>query len=100
MDGLPGDISGEKRSRQREVFLLGKLRGSKLSGSFWAGLEDILKHCIFPGRFRVFEVERELTTEGHFQRMMDLCPSTLILTPVSLYTFSDSYMCMIALCIH
>ncbi|RVW74653.1 putative zinc transporter [Vitis vinifera] len=41
--------------------------GGKLSGSCWTGLEDILKHCIFPGRFRVFEAERELTIEGHSQ---------------------------------
>ena len=34
------------------------------SGSCWTGWEDILKHCIFPGRFRVFEAERELTRKG------------------------------------
>ena len=46
-----------------------ELEGS-FSGSCWTGLEDILKHCIFPRRFRVFEAERELTIEGHSQVWM------------------------------
>ena len=64
--GAAGRYFGGEKVKTGERYLrkLGvSQRGSKLSGSFWAGLEDILKHCIF-------EVERELTTEGHLQ----VCP--------------------------
>ena len=72
---LAGRMSLERDIFRGERVFVGQQRDlfseRKAFRGCWTGfLEVILKHCIFPGRVRVFEAERELTIEGHSQVWM------------------------------